>query len=368
MVARPSYSLNPLTYSHTSCSPVRCAGASASRKVSRNHVGSRLIGSPSLSAFRSSCERCTRSHSFCSDGLATAVSRRAIGCVEPSKAFLGSWHSRAAYRVTTISSNRVSSRRWLYTNSALSRSKDELADSGSIRMCPSAASSVPPIATMWLTVLGASSSHRGSRMRAAMSVSAEHSTIVILCPPSRESRSAAKASSWPPRGSSSCSGARYGHASNSYEWISSPGRPPSDPFATGTSCAPSALRVPFASRARLRLSPRLATTVKSPISPVRRMATAITSAFSSSWSLPKSPTMSMSVATPSCCAPGRWWSHKRPNHSPEPGPIDVATRKCNSSLTFPPLTMPDSFALLPMMSVCESGQQYGWKNIVKSSG
>ena len=44
------------------------------------------------------------------------------------------------------------------------------------------------------------------------------------------------------------------------------------------------------------------------------------------WSLPKSPTMIMSDATPSWLAPGRLWSDMRPNQSPEPGPIAEAIR------------------------------------------
>mmetsp|Transcript_45711 Transcript_45711/g.126892 ORF Transcript_45711/g.126892 Transcript_45711/m.126892 type:complete len:253 (+) Transcript_45711:757-1515(+) len=214
-VARPSYSLKPLTNSHTSSSRPSSSGVSSSRKLVRNHCGLRDIGSPSCSASRSSLVRCTRSHSFCSDGCDTCVSRSAIGCEEPSNAFFGSWHMRVAHRVTMMSSKRGSSRRVLYTNSPDLKSKATLAASGSTRMVPSAASSVPPIATIWETTHGASCSHRPSRTSAAMSTSDEQRTIVILCPLAFASAIAAKASSWPPRGSSSASGARYGHASNS---------------------------------------------------------------------------------------------------------------------------------------------------------
>ena len=59
------------------------------------------------------------------------------------------------------------------------------------------------------------------------------------------------------------------------------------------------LAVPFASRARILPSPRLATTDSSPMRPMRRIAIAMASAFSSPVSRPKSPISTMSIRWPS---------------------------------------------------------------------
>mmetsp|Transcript_43414 Transcript_43414/g.98085 ORF Transcript_43414/g.98085 Transcript_43414/m.98085 type:complete len:324 (+) Transcript_43414:3187-4158(+) len=195
-----------------------------------------------------------------------------------------------------MNQKRKSSRRVLYTNLALSGSTLLLLASGSMWTCPSRSSETPPMCTMWLTVPGASSSQRSSWINSAKSVIAEQHTIVSLCPVSRDSLIAENASSWPLMFSSSESGARYD--TSSILWAGASVFPASEPFATRTSCAPSAIAVPFASRARWRLSPKFVITDSFPTRPVRRRATAIASAFSSSRSFPKSPTINISMHEP----------------------------------------------------------------------
>mmetsp|Transcript_5389 Transcript_5389/g.12492 ORF Transcript_5389/g.12492 Transcript_5389/m.12492 type:complete len:346 (+) Transcript_5389:1092-2129(+) len=79
-------------------------------------------------------------------------------------------------------------------------------------------------------------------------------------------------------------------------------------------------------------SPMLATTHRLPMSPSRRIATAIASAFSSSWSRPKSPIMTMSSCEPTSAVSEptarRASNHSEPNVSP--ACISVYEASCDS--------------------------------------
>ena len=98
----PSYSLNPLKNSHTSSCVPSDAGASSSRNVARNQVASQRSGRVSPTASRSTCVRLLRTHSFWSNGRATAASRFATGWSDPLKASRGSWHAAVEWRVTIV--------------------------------------------------------------------------------------------------------------------------------------------------------------------------------------------------------------------------------------------------------------------------